>query len=260
MRVSFPLATLFATVALAGCFSFGGHISSSHAYHQSLHRSFATSGPASVHLTNVSGSIAVRAWNKPGVQIDALKYGGSRRDLTETDIVIDRSGNTIRVYTKYLKQDGAFGLDVHHGASVDYTLHVPARTALEIANVSGSIRVEGIAGPVHIADVSGSISATGDGGDIRIATTSGSIDASVPRLAGSTSVDIATMSGSIHLTIPKNSSASLKIGTAAGSISSTFPLQVKKEAVGSSATGTIGHGSASVHLATMAGSISIGSN
>ncbi|MHB8145307.1 MAG: DUF4097 family beta strand repeat-containing protein [Vulcanimicrobiaceae bacterium] len=260
MRVSFPLATLFATVALAGCVSIGGGISNSHAYHQSLHRSFATSGPASVHVTNVSGSIAVRAWNKPEVQIDALKYGGSRRDLTETDVAIDRHGNTIRVHTKYLKQDGAFGLDVHHGASIDYTLHVPARTALEIKNVSGSVRVEGIAGRVRVADVSGSIKVSDVGGDVRIATTSGSIDASMPHLAGNTSVDIATVSGSINLTIPKNSSASLKMGTAAGSISSTFPLQVKKETVGSSATGRIGRGSASVHLATVAGSISIGSN
>ena len=257
MRVSLRFAAFFATAALAGCFS---GISNSHAYHQSVRRSFTTSGSVSVHLTNVSGSIAVRAWNKPEVQIDALEYGASRRDLSDTSVAIERRGNAIRVYTKYRKQDGAFGIDVHHGSSVDYTLHVPARTDLEIANVSGSVRVEGVAGPVHIADVSGSINAAGTGGDLHLASTSGNIVASVSRLAGSTSINIGTISGSIHLAIPKNSSASLTMGTAAGSISSTFPLQVKKETVGRSATGTIGGGSASVHLATMAGSISIDSN
>ena len=170
-----------------------------------------------VYLSNISGDIKVFSWDKAQVKIDALKTseGSSKAKAEEyaKEVTIDVVGDglTVRIETKYPKR-GWWGHDSGN-VSVDYTLYVPVKAAVDVRSVSGEVEVEAMGGPVRVKSVSGDVTLTkaaagaecaSVSGDVKASDIKGGIDAgsvsgdvTVRRVEGS--IEASSVSGSVDL-------------------------------------------------------------
>ena len=247
---------LFSTMVLTGCVgSMAGNISHDRTVQVPTHKSIAIGPTGTVHVENISGTIDVIGWNQPRVQLDANTYGATREDVDSTQILIDQDGESLNVRTKYL-HNGLF-VSSAHGASVDYTLHVPRGASVSIQNVQGNIDVNDITSSVTLVDVAGDIRATDISGDAKMSTTAGNIDAGVQNVAGTRRVDIASVSGSIRLHVPRTTSAEVTAASISGDFTNDFGISPQQRTVGIAAKGTLGSGDARIHMATVSGSIAL---
>jgi hypothetical protein len=226
------LAIVPAFVALTGCSVSLGDEGSSIQSRQ--HRTF--SAVHFVHVQNVSGPITVVAGNGNTVTVDATLRAGSQRAIDRTHVEFDKHGDSLDVSTRY-DNSGWFGDG--RGASVDYTIAVPAQTDVDVENVSGPIALRGLLGNVHASQVSGPVGAT------------------LGRVDGSRNVNIKAVSGTIALSITRNSSATLTAQSISGGVHAFFPTDEHKGVVGSSIRGRIGNGSGSIDLSTVSGGIDV---
>lgn len=226
-------AALFisAIIALSGCsVSFGDEGSS---VHSRQHRTF--SGVHFVRVQNVSGPITVNAGGNT-VSVNATLNAGSQSAIDRTHVDFDQHGDSLDVSTRYDKS-GLFGNS--NGAGVDYAITVPARTDVEVENISGPITIQGVLGDVRASQVSGPVRAT------------------LGRIDGSRDVNIKAVSGRIVLSIARDSSATLNAESISGSVRAFFPTDEHKGVVGMSLRGRIGTGSGSIDLSTVSGGIDV---
>lgn len=228
------ILTITVAAALPACaaVSFGADNVQEH-----THRSFPASAIHSVSVENVSGPVNVIASSGAQVVVDAVKHGSDKDALARTHVDIEQNGSDLQIHTDYDKGGSWFG--GHNGASVTYTIHMPAQMDVNIANVSGAISIQGIAGDVRANEVSGDIRAV------------------LGRVAASRSVKVSAVSGAIDVQIAKNSAAQVQAKTVSGAIHSFFPANIHKGYVGESLSGQIGSGGGSMKFSTISGGISI---
>lgn len=249
------LAALAAPFALSGCFFTGlaSHVSTSYAVRRPVHQRLSAAGLQQLQVADVAGRIAIVAWPRPIVDVQALVHGAAPADLAQTHVVITRSGGDLSVRTHY---DNA-PFTNRQGAAVDYTIHVPAALAIHVANVSGPISLEGVSGGAHVADVDGDIRVDGSGGSTHLATTAGDISLSMPHFGAGDSIDAATVSGSITVRLARNAGAKVHATSISGRFSSDFPIRSHAQNAGTDVNAAFGSGSGSVHLSTISGNIAI---
>jgi Putative adhesin len=221
-----------AFLTLTGCSVSFGDEGSSITSHQ--HRTF----PAVhfVRVQNVSGPITIAASNGNSIVVDATLRAGSQGAIDRTHVDYDEHGDSLDVSTRYDKT-GWFGNS--RGAGVDYSITVPARTDVEVENVSGPITIRGVAG------------------DVRASQVSGPVHVALGRVDGSREVNIKAVSGTIGVAIARNSSATLHAESISGDVHAFFPTDEHKGVVGSSIRGRIGGGSGSIDLSTVSGAIDV---
>lgn len=254
MRRSLALIA-FVALVLPGCVDddFGGD-----SVHQTVHENIALAANAHVRVGNVSGFIVVVPWNRQAIDVVAHKYGSDVDQLSRTAIEITHDATPaidVSIETHY--QHHGFIFWGNSGASVDYTIHVPKDVTMTLADVSGHIRVSGIAGDVEINNVSGDVEAMRIDGDLSIHTVSGSIDASLLHMSGQRHVGIEAVSGSEHLSIPPNSGAVVSAASISGGFDSDFDIPTHERTVGVQAGGRIGDGSGTIELRTISGSMTL---
>lgn len=157
-----------------------------------------------VEIENVSGSIEVIGWDRAEVKVE----GTLGDDVERLDFDVHNGRTDIEVVVPR-----------HHGRrhreiEAHLTIHVPARSTLEVDTVSASIQVDGVkgesiaaevvSGSIRIKDcigrveaetVSGSIRVSGRPTRVELSTVSGRIEASGVQEA----VDAEAVSGSIHI-------------------------------------------------------------
>jgi DUF4097 and DUF4098 domain-containing protein YvlB len=224
-----------AAIVLAGCVTTvdaagGGR------FKEHTHQTLSASGISSVHVGNVSGTVTLTGWNREDISVDAVKRGSSADALASTHVELSRNGNELSIDTHYDK-NGIFGN--HNGASVDYTIRVPASENVSISNVSGDISIQGVSSDVKANEVSGDVRAT------------------LGRVGASRSIQMNTVSGAIALQIAKNSDASVEAKTISGGIRTFFTSDIHKGYVGESLSGSIGNGSGKMNLHTVSGAITV---
>ena len=240
-----------------------------------------------------AGEIAVTAWNRNAVRVEADPGGRSR-------VEISRAGATIEVRTQGRR--GAPGMvelkitapawmpldlsGVHTDVSV-----VGARGPVTVETVQGEISVEGGEGLVALQSVEGAVSLRGakgrielhsvnedvavsaSAGDITAETVNGSIlleqvDAS--GLAASTvngDIDydgavrnggryaLSSHNGDLRLTVAEGTNAAVAVSTFNGEFESEFPVTLTETRKGKRFSFTLGTGSAAVSLESFQGSI-----
>src|SRR5258708_11294925 len=128
---------------------------------------FPTSGKADVTLATFDGSIEVRPWDKPEVQVIIEKRARDKAAVDEIDIRSEQNGDHIVVEVKARKND-------HRGMNLGWNLpraakrlvSVPASADLSARSGDGSIDVERIVGRVEMHSGDGSIRARDVGGDV----------------------------------------------------------------------------------------------
>ncbi len=201
-------------------------------YEEKFEKTVELTKEGTVILSNVSGDIEVRTWDKAEVKIDALKVSRAsslsraKENAERVIIEITKEGNILKIESDYPK---TFFKSVN--VTVHYHLTIPDEASIKVKSVSGEVRLFEIGGSLRADSVSGEIevreankgveckSVSGDivveevVGDSLLGTVSG--DIKVKGIKGS--LDFETVSGDVVLSGVSDASI-LKGKTVSGSI------------------------------------------
>lgn len=177
-----------------------------------------------VEVENLKGSIQVRGWDRPEVQI--------RGDLGEGVEKLEVQGDQddLQIKVRYPKGGGWGGkssgptdlqlmvpvrasLDLH-AVSADVDVSGVAPDELSIENVSGAVIVAAAPRELSINSVSGEVNATANSGEVDIQTVSGGVVLR-GRLGGEVKVE--TVSGDIHVAVKDERLRALATNSVSGS-------------------------------------------
>ena len=164
-------------------------------------RPFAAQQPAdaagTVEIVNVAGSIDVRGWDRPMVDVS----GTIGERVERVDVSSSGNRTTVRVVLPNSgpKTDGEANLRIR----------VPQASSLEASLVSADLKVEGLGGSQRLRTVSGDIAASG-GGNLDVETVSGDVGLAA---RGSHEVRVKSISGDVSV---EDSDNSLQVTTVSG--------------------------------------------
>jgi hypothetical protein len=225
-RPAAAIVAFLALMPLTGCVgsAFGAHVTEN--YHTTVSQT-----PKTIELHNTVGALEIEAWNKPDVEIDAIKRGPNIGVVRAIAISVEPQGSTL-VISSDLGNNNS-------NRSVDFTIHAPASVNL---NLSSSV------GDLHASGFTGSLDAS---------VSTGQAIVTMAAVGGSQHISLDTAVGRIVLRLPERSDAKIAAETSVGAIQSDFPLSIQREIVGSHANGTLGTGSATIDLSTATGAIAI---
>lgn len=199
-------------------------------YREEVHTHVSTA-PAVLHVDNPVGKVTIQAWDRPSVQIDAVKRGPSADAVHSITISVEPDGNTLNVTTNLGNNSNR--------RSIDFTIHAPASSDLNIEANVGEVDLEGF---THNVDVDADV---------------GTVTIGMARLGSGQHVTVQSSVGSLNLTLPHNASARISASTSIGNIDGNIPLSLDRHTVGADGSATVGAGAATVHLTASTGSIHI---
>src|ERR1043165_5125590 len=229
---------------------------------EEFHQTYNLSPTGRISLENINGGVQIKVWDRPAVQVDAVKRAYRKERLNEAQIQVNATEENIRIKTEYPDETQNFRNDegrYNNPATVEYSLTVPRKAVLEsIELVNGSIDIEGVEGNVKASSINGKVEARGLMGEAKLSTINGQLHATFTQLDESKPISLNSVNGSVSLIIPSNANAAIRAGTVHGGISSDFGLKVKDgEYVGHSMNGQIGTGGPRIKLNNVNGGISV---
>jgi hypothetical protein len=179
-----------------------------------IERTFQTGDSAEIEIGNVSGTIEIQGWNRPEVQIVAVKQGDNG------DTTVEIGGEGTRVWARTRSARGVRGLFgwLRHGEEVvrvDYAVRVPHTSSVAVSGVSGPINIAEIARAVKVHSVDGQITLRDLTGDVSAQTVNSAVEGR--RIDGTLAVE--TVSGGVDLSDSRLSS--LRAESVDGSIRAT---------------------------------------
>jgi len=126
---------------------------------QSVDSTFTVRSGARFELQSVSGSVHIRAWNRPQIRVQA-ESDGARVDL-------DASSSGVSVRSIPHRGEG----------DVDFTISVPVGTPLEVHAISADVDVSQVCGPARLGSISGGVTLVCATGDVEVESVSGDASA-----------------------------------------------------------------------------------
>lgn len=228
---------------------------------EELHRTFPLAANGVVSLENYAGTIHITTWERNEIKIDAVKRAYRKERIAEADISIEHSPNSIRIKTRYAKEnlswsDDEYGRD-NNPASVSYTLTVPRNARFDkIELLNGAAEVEGVMGGIKASSVNAGFTLRNIAGSVSISTVNGRLEAIFERPSETSSVSLSSINGQIILTAGTDADLQFNAHTMQGEIKNDFGLHANRT-VGSYLTGMLGRGSARVELSNVSGSITV---
>ena len=239
---------------------------------------FSVTGKPDVTLATFDGSIEIRPWDKPDVQVVIEKRGRDKDDVAALEVKAAQTGNHIEVSVKEPGRDHG-GFNFHFTSrSAKLIVSVPASSDVAAKSGDGSIDIERVTGHVQLRSGDGSIRGRMLGGDVDADTGDGSVkldgtlagvrvrtgDGSVTIRAESGSApsadwDIVTGDGSVTLAVPDGFGAEVDAHTGDGRIHmQDVTLSNVTGNVGkNSLRGRLGEGGRAVRVRTGDGSITL---
>lgn len=229
---------------------------------EEFHQTYPLSANGRVSIENINGEVQIKVWDRPAVQVDAVKRAYKRERLAEATIDVNASEETVRIRTEYPDQNQNFRNDERrydNPAIVDYVLTIPRKGTVDSAElINGSLSIEGVEGNVKASSINGHVTAHGLMGEAKLSTINGPLDAVFSHLEESKGIYLQSVNGPLTLTIPSDSNASVRASTVHGGISNDFGLSVRHgEYVGHDLDGQIGSGGARIKLGNVNGPIKI---
>lgn len=151
----------------------------------SIERKVAADANGEVVISNVSGTIDVRGWDRNEVQVT-----GTLGDSVERVDVESSNGRTIVkvVLPRGHARDG----------DADIEVQVPKNSSVEVSAVSADVSSRGVLGPQRLKSVSGEVTADISGNESDVRSVSG--DVTVRGVGKPTSLRVASVSGSLDIT------------------------------------------------------------
>ena len=220
-------------------------------------------------VENVSGPVRVEGWDKDTIEVHYVKQARGEQALQDFRIEILADGDTLKVRPLYGPQPFRFG-------SVSFDLKVPSSLrSIRVHNVSGRVEVTGLAQDVEqdletvsgaiSTDRSGNLQAKSTSGGIEFSfagnrlnakTISGSINGKIRELGRGGAVEVESISGSVNLSAFAGLDASIRLQSASGSVSCSFPLQITDKRR-NRLEGRVGTGAVPLVAKTVSGSINL---
>jgi DUF4097 and DUF4098 domain-containing protein YvlB len=238
---------------------------------------FTTSGKPEVVLSTFDGSIEVRPWDRPEVEVIVEKRGATKEAIASIEVKAEQSGNRITVEVAQ-PRDQRMGLSFHFSRSAKLIVSMPANADLNAHSGDGSIDVERLTGRIELRSGDGSIRGRELTGDVTLHTGDGGItvdgkfaalrarsgDGSVRVRASSGSTassdwEITTGDGSVTLELPDGFNAELDAHTGDGRIhlQDMTLTNVTGEIRRNNARGRLGSGGSTLRVRTGDGSITL---
>ena len=158
------------------------------------------SGPATLTLDNTAGSVTVTAGTGSEIVLSAHKtvWGATEAEaqaaLADLKITVTQTGNAVTI--KVVQPAEVTLVGQTRGGSVDFTLSVPADTALDLSTGFGEVTASGVTSGARLHSSSGTIEATDVAGDLVLTTDFG--DVTLERAAAGT-VEAGSSSGQVTL-------------------------------------------------------------
>src|SRR5262245_6829445 len=229
-------------------------------FREEFHQTYPLSATGRVALENINGSVQIKVWDRAAVQVDAVKRANRKERLAEAKIDVNASEESIRIRTEYPDWNQNNRSDRwDNPASIDYTLTVPRKVALEsIELINGSLDIDGVEGNVKGSSINGRVTARGLMGETKLSTINGSLQANFTQLDQVKGVYLQSVNGNLTLIIPSDANCQVRASTVHGGISNDFGLQVRDgEYVGHDLDGQIGSGGPRIKLGNVNGAIRI---
>ncbi|MBI4466163.1 MAG: DUF4097 family beta strand repeat protein [Acidobacteria bacterium] len=148
-----------------------------------LERTFPATADTVVEVRNLNGQVIVHAWERPQVQVVALR----RSLVVETHI--EQGSNRIHVHTHLLQSSAPASERV-----VDYEIWAPASAGLQLQLETGAVDVENFTDDVNVETVAAAVRLRNLSGHTSVKTLNGSI--LVERCSGR--LEATSISGSMH--------------------------------------------------------------
>jgi len=154
---------------------------------------FTTAGRPDVSVSTFDGSIEIRPWDKPEVQVVIEKHARDKADADTIDVRAEQNGDHVIVEVKSRKDDGGFHIGWNVSRSARLIVSAPAAADVAARSGDGSIDVERVNGRLELKSGDGSIR----GRELRGAVTAHSGDGSIKLDGVSGALDVDTGDGSI---------------------------------------------------------------
>ncbi len=230
MRNSLLLATLAATLGLAGCDVDFDDVSIGPKEEETFHYSYDCKPGSRLLLENYNGAVEITAWDQPKIEIDGARFANTKERLRQVKIDISRGADSMTIRT-------VPPLDRGGNSGARYQIRVPKQVVLElIKSTNGSLRVSGTNGAANLR------------------TTNGAIELRLP-MGLKNDVRASTSNGSIEVKLPHGAAFQVAARTSGSSIRSDF--NVEGEVTKKRIEGKVGGGGALLDLSTSNGSISL---
>jgi DUF4097 and DUF4098 domain-containing protein YvlB len=180
---------------------------------QRLDTTVALRGQPKLSVSNMSGDIVIRVWNRAQVRVQA--------DYERSEVEVTENAGRVSVRTVTRRNNG----------EVNYTIAVPRGTDIEINSVSSDVTVNDVCGSLNLNTVSGDVGVDCIEGDGQIQTVSG--DVAVANVH-SRHIDVGSTSGDVVVRAVRGS-------VAAHSVSGDVTLtQIESDEVtGESVSGSV---------------------
>ncbi|HLH20427.1 MAG TPA: DUF4097 family beta strand repeat-containing protein [Bryobacteraceae bacterium] len=206
--------TWIAALALSACA--GLYANTIGTPHMEFRHSYALRPNGQVRIQNLYGDVAITAWDRDEVLVEAVKNTAGPRGDDDARVVVDGSADELSIRTQYA------GGDAGHPTSVNYRIMVPRTASLaDIELTNGGLSIRGVAGPVKASAVNGSIRAERLQGRAELSTVNGQLEAGFSRVSGE-DITLRSVNGAIRLFIPGDAAASLEAENRSGGIESEF--------------------------------------
>jgi len=277
LRISSAVAALAVVLAGPGCVDIVG--ADLGRFTDRDEKRFTVSGTPDVTVGTFDGSIEIRPWDKPEVEVVIEKHGKSKAATDAIEVHAEHDGNRVTVEARLADAHGhGFGIHFNDSRSAKLIVSLPQASNVLAKSGDGKIDIERIDGRVQLQSGDGSIRAADIAGDLDVHTGDGSITvagklASLRAHSGDGSVrihvsegstpssdwDISTGDGSVTLEIPDGFAAELDAHTGDGGISmQDVTLSNVTGRIGnSSLRGRLGNGGHNVRVRTGDGSITL---
>jgi hypothetical protein len=220
-------------------------------------QTYPVSARAELSLSNLNGSVAITAWDKNEIALEAEKRALTADDLPKILIKIDATPDHVSVETEHLRS-GWFGSRVK--GEVRYTLHVPAGTHLrKIEAVNANISIHDVQGEVTASTVNGNIEVQAIAAAAELSTVNGNIDAEVAPADQERTISAKTVNGNCKLALASSLAANVHASTVNGHVDCSLPLAHLKSSR-NNLEGSIGKGvEATIEAETVNGDIAFDS-
>jgi len=156
------MAVLTGLLFLIGLNLVDGAVDDKEKYEDKFAKTVSLARDGEVNLTNISGQIEVKTWDRGEVKIDALKISKAstvakaEENAAKVEITVEKQGNTLKIETEYPERKKGWKEDSIN-VSVNYNLMIPAQASIKISSVSGSVDLEAIGGAAKVKAVSGNV-------------------------------------------------------------------------------------------------------
>jgi DUF4097 and DUF4098 domain-containing protein YvlB len=187
-------AALMVLLVAPGCVDIVGSDLGRARYVEREEKHFPVAGKPDVVVSTFDGSIEIRPWDKPDVEVVVEKRGHDKEDVAAIDVQASQNGNRVEVTVSEPKHLGGF--NIHFGnRSAKLIISLPASSDVTAKSGDGSIDIEQVAGRVQLRSGDGNIRGRSLAGDVDAHTGDGSI--TLDGVKGTLNVD--TGDGSITL-------------------------------------------------------------